>query len=309
MVSTPAFERLIAHRHFIDGQSKVQIAKEMGISRFKVARILEHSLNDGLVTVKVHRSTSQASELAAQLRKRLNLRDCTVVDSGTWGNARQYVAAIGGAYLTTELTPTDIVGFSWGRTLAAMTNGVSYLPPIKAVQINGSVGNDLPISPFEILRNILMISGGPAETIVAPLLAENAKAANTIRNQADIRSTFACFHDLTVAVLSVGSWQPKTSQLVNYLSDGERAELEHQKVVGEVAGIFLDKGGQPLNTSVRERMIGINDSQLRAVETKIILADGSAKAATALAAIRAGLANVLITDIMLAERLQQLLGH
>lgn len=309
MASSLGLERAVAYRYFIDGQSKVQIAKEMGISRFKVARILEHSLNDGLVTVKVQRSTSQASELAAQLRKRLNLRDCTVVDSGTWGNARQYVAAIGGAYLTTELTPTDIVGFSWGRTLAAMTNGLSYLPPIKAVQINGSVGNDLPISPFEVLRNILMISGGPAETIVAPLMAENAKAAETIRNQTDVKRTFSCFSDLSVAILSVGSWQPQTSQLVNYLTVDERAELEHQKVVGEIAGIFLDKGGQVLNTSVRERMIGINDSQLRAVETKIILADGSAKAATILAAIRSRLANVLITDITLAEQLQQLLRH
>jgi len=44
---------IIARRYFIDGRSKVQIATEYGISRFKVARILETALAEGVVRIEI----------------------------------------------------------------------------------------------------------------------------------------------------------------------------------------------------------------------------------------------------------------
>ena len=43
----------VARRYYVDGRSKVEIADELEISRFKVARLLDHALATGLVRIEI----------------------------------------------------------------------------------------------------------------------------------------------------------------------------------------------------------------------------------------------------------------
>ena len=43
----------VARRYYVDSASKVEIAEELAISRFKVARMLEQALATGIVTITV----------------------------------------------------------------------------------------------------------------------------------------------------------------------------------------------------------------------------------------------------------------
>lgn len=184
-----------------------------------------------------------------------------------------------------------------------MTGYLGELPPLRIIQLTGSVGSDLAISPLEIMRRAVQRSGGVAEPIFVPILADSVEAAETIRRQPEIRRTLESFRELTAACVSVGSWSPATSQLITYLSPIERAELERVGVVGEVAGTFLNAAGEGLEVPFTKRMIRIQADELRPVGQKIVVADGVAKAATVLAAVKADLANVLIVDSVLAEEL------
>ena len=42
----------IARRYFLDGRSKVEIADEFGLSRFKVARLVDLARDSGLVHIE-----------------------------------------------------------------------------------------------------------------------------------------------------------------------------------------------------------------------------------------------------------------
>src|SRR5947207_13927115 len=44
----------LARRYYIDGVSKSDIAEEFGLSRFKVARMLEKARSSGLVRIELH---------------------------------------------------------------------------------------------------------------------------------------------------------------------------------------------------------------------------------------------------------------
>ena len=56
------FQRaVIARRYYLEGRTRVEIAEEFGLSRFKVARMLEEALESGMVEITIHdpgRSTS-----------------------------------------------------------------------------------------------------------------------------------------------------------------------------------------------------------------------------------------------------------
>lgn len=295
----------VAKAYYLEDKSKIQIADEFHISRFKVARLLTHARETGMVSISIRETPSPERALSARLRHELGVAECFVVRPAGHASAREQVAMAGAAFLTTRLAPEDIVGFSWGRTLAAMTGYLGVIPPIRAIQLNGSVGENLAISPVEILRRVVQVAGGHADPIMAPILVDNADAANAIRRQPQIQRTFEAFNDLTIACLSAGSWDPCTSQLVEHLSDDDRTRLAAAGAVGEVAGIFLDRDGRLLE-ELTDRLIGIPAHQLIKAPLRLVIAEDPAKATIVLAAIRAGLINALVIDATLGEELLRL---
>lgn len=294
-----------ARAYYLEDRTKLEIAKELNISRFKVARLLDQARETGIVAISIHENPSPEMALAARLRHRFGLVDCIVVASGGHAGARDQVAMAGAAFLTTRLSSSDVVGFSWGRTLAAMSGYLGGLPPVRAIQLGGSLGDNLAISPIEILRRVVKSADGQAVPIMAPLFVDTPEAATSIRRQPDIRRAYDAFDDLTIACLSAGSWEPTTSQLVDWLDEDERVALAEAGAVGEVGGIFLDAVGNPLE-ELASRMIRIPIEQLARVPLKVVIADGAPKASIVLAAIRAQLINALVIDRTLADQLLRL---
>jgi len=58
----------VARRHYLQNRSKVEIADELGISRFKVARLLEAARERGLVRIEIVRQGALDVDLSAQLQ-------------------------------------------------------------------------------------------------------------------------------------------------------------------------------------------------------------------------------------------------
>ena len=56
-----------ARRYFLDGASKSEIAEELGISRFKVARLLEAARRDGIVRIEIGTPSDIDVELSTEL--------------------------------------------------------------------------------------------------------------------------------------------------------------------------------------------------------------------------------------------------
>lgn len=295
----------VAKAYYLEDRTKIQIADDFQLSRFKVARLLDYARDSGVVAISIRENPRPEHALAGRLRSALGLADCVVVATAGRESPRAQVAMAGAAYLATSVGPNDVVGFSWGRTLSALTGYLGSLPPIRAIQLNGSLGTDLAISPLEILRRVVQSAGGRADPLMAPLLVDSAEAAAAIRRQPEISNTYAGFRELTVACLSAGSWEPRTSQLVEHMTDEDRAPLKAAGAVGELAGIFLDAEGTPLEY-LTDRLIRIPTHELAAVPQKILIAESTVKATIVLAAVRAGLIDVLVIDVALAEELLRL---
>src|ERR1700676_3102398 len=71
----------IARRFYLDGASKSEIAVELGLSRFKVARMLDQARSSGLVRIELHYEGEIDLDLSVRLGVHYGLQRCLVIDS------------------------------------------------------------------------------------------------------------------------------------------------------------------------------------------------------------------------------------
>jgi hypothetical protein len=77
----------VARRYFVDDRTKVEIAAELKLSRFKVARLLDLARDSGLVRISIGTPGGVDVELSDQLRRRLGLTRAIVVNAVDGGDA------------------------------------------------------------------------------------------------------------------------------------------------------------------------------------------------------------------------------
>src|SRR4051794_31086640 len=71
----------IARRYYLDGRSKIEIAEEFGLNRFKVARLLEAARESGLVRIEIRHPGELDVELSGRLQERFALQHAVVIDT------------------------------------------------------------------------------------------------------------------------------------------------------------------------------------------------------------------------------------
>jgi DNA-binding transcriptional regulator LsrR (DeoR family) len=292
----------VARRFYVDDVSKVDLADELGVSRFKVARMLERARELGLVTITVHDEGSVDQELSVGLGEHLGLDEVLVVETaGDEPEVRRQIGVVAADLLSDTLSAGDVLGLAWGRTLTAMTESMRRLPPVAVVQLTGAVGSDLRESPVEIVRKVSQWAGSSAQAIFAPLLVEDAATAAALRRQPDVAAALRMFDVVTVAVVAVGSWDPPISQLRQVMSEEDRAVLEQRGVQAEAAGILIDADGRLVGQDFAARSLSISAEGMLRVPRVLAVAGGAPKAKAVLAVARSGLITSLVTDRALAE--------
>src|SRR5882762_548086 len=70
---------IAARRHFIGRQTKSQIAEDLSLSRFKVARLIEAAIEEGIVNFVISEPTDLDIELSDKVRKRYGLKSALVL--------------------------------------------------------------------------------------------------------------------------------------------------------------------------------------------------------------------------------------
>lgn len=294
----------VARAHYLQDRSRVDISESLGISRFKVARLLTRAREEGVVTIEINDWGLPDVELGARLQETLGLARCHVVRShGDDDDVRRQIGAAAARDLGETLREDEVLGVTWGRTLTATASQLQHLPRVSVVQLTGVVAGDLAASPIEIVRQASKRSGGDVYPIFSPLIVEDRETAESLKRHPDIRSAVELFPAVTTALLSVGAWNPPDSQIRDVLSIDDLANALGKGCIGDIAGILLSADGTPVDEDFQQRCINIAFEQLRAVPRVVAVAGGAAKADIVRTVARAGLITELVTDHALAEAL------
>ncbi|WP_019819127.1 sugar-binding transcriptional regulator [Saccharomonospora saliphila] len=291
----------MAHRFYVKGDSKIEIAEAFGISRFKVARILDSALASGLVSLEYHLPEPVDPGLSDDLRAAYGLRRAFVLDRADGGESRaelrQRIGGLAARVLSETVTAEDVIGLSWARSVNVMTEHIGTLPPCPIVQLCGvQAGMDMRDRSVETVSRLAEVAGGPAYPIFAPLVLPDRRTTDTLRRQPGIAETFGRFGDLTTAVVSIGAWRAGESTVYDALSPDERDAITERGAKAEVAARLFDADGNALSTGLAHHVLAITHEELRRVPEVIALGYTAPKAEAVDAVLRSGLATTMITD-------------
>jgi DNA-binding transcriptional regulator LsrR (DeoR family) len=293
----------VARRYYLDGRSKVEIAEEFGLSRFKVARLLDDARNSGLVRIEIGHPGVLDIELSGRLMETLGLQHCVVTNTPDEHPVvmREHLGAAAAELLTELITPDDVLGLSWARSVSAMATAVKKLATVPVVQLTGALSRPgVDESSIELVRDVARVSGGPAYYFYAPMAVPDAATARALRRQPEVAQALAKIPLVTKAVAGVGAWIPEQSTLYDATGEVERAELARRGVCADISGVLVDAQGEPMVAALSRRMIGITAGQMKAIPEVIGIVYGMAKVDALLAAVRGGMVNSVVTHSTLA---------
>lgn len=290
-----------ALQHLQHNRSTVDIAEEMGVSRFSVGRMVQRARNAGLFEVQPRMSDPIDPALSLALASHFGLSSAIAVLAPIYDveQTRAVVASITAKLLGQLVEEDQVIGLSSGRTVIEMCQLVREVPVCDVVQLTGIATTDAG----ESLRAVMTLSSiarGKMYALHAPMVTTSAAAGSVIASQPSVRESLCRMDRLDMAVLTIGGW-PDSSMLAHQVSlMGELGRLMEAGVVAEVGTTLLDADGRELSV-FEGRFTGISTSQLHKIPQKIMIGGGPGKERAVVAALKSGLADVLVTDVRTAR--------
>jgi len=296
----------VARRFYLREQTKQVIAAELGISRFRVARLLESARRFGIVRIEVGMPRSIDAALSLELQESFGLRYAIVLDV-PGEPLRPLLRRLGQAaveLLCEILTKDDVLGLATARSLLGIGDDPSAFPACTVVQLTGAVSRPDAVDIIQGIRGLTAVGGGPAFVYYAPVMG--TQMVSTVKRHPDVARAFDIVPRVTVAMVGIGKWAPTMSTIYDVAESADRRGAELDGVFAEVAGVLLDEQGKPVQTPLADRILAPTYDQLMHIPTRIGVTFGAGRASAIRAAVRGKVVNSLITHRALAEELIKL---
>jgi DNA-binding transcriptional regulator LsrR (DeoR family) len=295
----------VARRFYIEGATKSEIAAELGLSRFKVARLLDQARATGVVRIELDSPGQIDLDLSVQLGRAYELRHCVVLDCPDDDDEllRGSLGRAAGELLTEIVEPGDVLGLAWARSLMPMRASLNRLARCDVVQLTGALSLPEDESPIELVRDVARWSRGQAFFYYAPMILPDAATARALRTQPEVARAVSRFPEVTKAVVGVGGWHPDQSTVAATLTELERRSIYDLGVRAELSGVQLDDEGNPVTTPLTDRVIAIEAKQLQEVPEVIGIVYGPSKADAVKVALRGRFVTSVVTHTAMARAL------
>lgn len=304
----------VAEMYYLKGKKQADIAQRIGLTRSMVSRLLDEARGQGIVEFRIHRPLSFDEELAGQLEQRFDLKSAHVVvmHEAKPNRILQQVGVGAAQVLRRLLTPEMILGLAWGTFIRATVDAFELeapLPGMRVVQLVGA--GDSRINDYDghaLVQRMADLTGGEGIFLNAPILVNTAESARALLASKTIRETIQLARKADIALLGVGSTDPRYSTFFHsgYFSMAELTKLQGDGAIGNVCGMHFTIGGELTGLDLQHRLVTISQEDLFRINTRFGVAGGMGKVEPMYGALKGGFINVLVTDNFAAQALLEI---
>ena len=303
----------LAWLYYVGNKNQEEIANQLGLSRFKINRMLARAHERGLVKITIQHETTRLLEIAGRIQEAFGLAECIVTPSlGQTesqdiadAQARRAVGIAAAGFLSRRLSVPEpvTIGLAWGRSIAAMVDELPKLSKenLKIVSLMGSLSRNARTNPFDCVHALAQLCEGEAYILPAPFIADSEADYEVIMGQKLVQQTLRLARAADFYIASFGDCS-KHSFIYHHdlLHDDEIDEIINAGAVADMLGKFFDKDGRLLDNALNRRTPSISYDDIRDREL-VLLAAGLAKSGALLAILKSGTVNRLIVDGDLAD--------
>jgi deoxyribonucleoside regulator len=290
----------VAELYYDDDRNQDEIGALLGITRWKVGRLLAHARATGIVRIEIVHPRARRLGLERELCAAFGLKDAIVVPAADDAELPALVARAAADFLAALRPVPRTLGISWGRTLRDIVAEVrpGWASGVTVVQINGGVTlNRRAGTAATTAVELATKANGHAILLPSPAILERSEtraaieADRTVAGVLDLASKASAYL-FSAGVADIGSIHIESG----YLGADDVAELVRKGAVGDVVGRFIDANGNAVDPALDERTLGLGLDALRSADTAIFVASGAAKHDVARAVVTSGLCTVVVTD-------------
>jgi len=259
--------------------------------------------------------------LKRRSKKKYGLADSIVVETTAQDNQHTLAREVGAAaaeYLLRVVRPQDRIVISWGNSLLAMVNSLSYPVRVDAqgvVVIQGLGGLGDPnheIHATQLVSRAASALSAQAILLPAPAVAGSAAAQAAYHSDRYIRDVLDKARAADLAFVGIGSSSAESIMVPEFwsiMNAAMLAELKQRGAVGSINLRYFDEHGHTVSSEFDRLVIGLTLDELKKIYRVVGVAGGSAKFKAIQVALQARLVNVLVTDHLTALRLLDVDGR
>ena len=303
-----------SHMYYVKDVKMESIASSLGISRSSVSRLLTFARQSGLVDIRIRQPADDISRIQFNLRREYRVTTY-IVPSDTGTSTRERTLAVSryaGRLIPQVIDRGAIVGVAWGATISGVSKHLveRELNDVVIVQLNGAAHPESSGIDYvgRLMERFAAAVAGRIEFLPVPAFFSKPSTRLAMWQEPTIARVVALQARMDAAVFGIGAPDSNVPGHVyrgGYLSEDDRAQILRDRVVGDVATVFLRADGSSDGIEMNERSSGPSLQALRDVSRRICVVSDPSRVHAVRAALRAGLVTDLIIDEMSARALSE----
>ena len=286
--------------YYIENYTQQKISELLGISRIRVIRLLEKARQNGIVSFRIRQDNYRRMQVEKSLITHFSLNDAFVIpvvsDASDLNESLAQAAAM---YIADRLTDNTFINMGYGDTPSRILNHLarSTEHPINAVSLTGGVSYYLPNTQSSVFNARLHL-------IPSPLILGSPELVQVMFQEESVQRIQQMSRVAKMTVVGIGSMASNATIIQNgILTKADFLLLEMQGAVGDILSHFIDKDGNPIQSSVEQRLLSTPLQELRKMNNVIGVAGGEDKIEAIHAVLKGRYLDTLITDEVTAEAL------
>jgi DNA-binding transcriptional regulator LsrR (DeoR family) len=297
----------VARRYYLDDCKQSDIAKEIGVSRPLISRMLSEARNLGVVEITIHEPGAKTANLMERLRLSTTIQGGILVEDGEDDDVTNQLLSRGAVELLRQLG-TIRLGVGWGHLIGELVTWLEENPqPNSAItDICPLVGNaSIPARNYQSNENVRLMAqqlGAAPHFLYLPALPDSIEEKQVLCTTEIYRQICQQWEQMDTALVNIGNYpsSPDFASLVRYGN-----LLQQQQACGRMLVYYFNEKGT-LIQSEQDFAIQIPLDTLKKCR-KII---GVCSANTRAKALRGALKSGIFTHIVASANLvQTLLGQ
>ena len=286
--------------YYHDGLNQNEIASRLGVSRASVVNYLNEARRRGYVRITLNSEVFLNHELSERLKDHFGLQQVLVVPSDPTGQAgsTERVARATADWLPHLLEPGDRLGVAWGETVYRVAEVAPHLSveDVTVVQLVGSRAAGLGYAAEVCSATIARHFGASCINLHVPLIVSNNNLATQLCAEPDIAEQLQAVNDCNKVLFACGTVTDASHiARTRILSLESLSTYRAQGASGVICARLIDADGNPIETEIDNRMIGVTLEQMRNKEMGILVASGAERVRGARAAILGGYVSHFVT--------------
>lgn len=293
----------IAEMYYQEDKNQSQISKALNIHRTTISRLLKRTREEGIVNISINYDYAGTYRLENQLEEMFGLEKAIIVPVATDMKLEQKNKMLADAvntYLKTKIKDNMILGFSWGKTIAAVGESLAiegYKDITCVPMIGGPAGrlcSDYHVNTitYQAAKNL----EAKALLIDAPAIPETIALKDALLKNDFNQALSQMWKQLDIAILGIGSPCLSMNETWSqFYGDDVTALLEREQAVGDVVSRFYTMDGVEIKNDLNDRIVGISTYDLKQTKIRIGVVEAVEKAKAIVGAMHGRYINVLVT--------------